>query len=526
MKNLIPILLALIVAYGCSISSKKETEQNAVNIINPVLAGDRPDPTIIKIDGTYWASATSNEWSPLFPIFKSDDMVNWELVSYIFPNGAPDWALNNFWAPELSYDEKQKRVYVYYTARVKETGRLCIAVASADNPDGKYTDHGILVSQEPGSIDAFEVTDENGKIYLTWKEDGNSMGRPTPIWAQEINSERTKLIGEPVELFRNNEADDTSWERWLIEGVCIFKKGGYYYATYSGGSCCDKGCNYKTGVARAKNILGPWEKNPANPILTDNADWKCSGHGTVVNHNSDLYMLYHSYNTAGDVYVGRQGVLEKIYWDENGWPIFKNDTKYDREMESLDFTDDFSAPDLNPLWQWRVTQQKIDYSTGEYGLKLKASTENEQIGTLLVQQTKSLNYNLTTEIDLNNSGKNTYSGVALVGGANNRFGAPLAAIGITAGNGKIEVWKNAASEYEKIVEEKIEVSVVKLVMKVSKGYLLSFSVLKDDNEKVLVTDYDTSSFVPWGMGFRFGIVCKGNDNEYGIFRNVQLSNHQ
>lgn len=43
------------------------------------MPGDRPDPTVvIKIGNTYWASATSNEWSPLFPIFKSDDLLNWE----------------------------------------------------------------------------------------------------------------------------------------------------------------------------------------------------------------------------------------------------------------------------------------------------------------------------------------------------------------------------------------------------------------------------------------------------------------
>ena len=38
--------------------------------INPVLPGDRPDPTVIEINGEYWAAATSNEWSPLFPIFQ------------------------------------------------------------------------------------------------------------------------------------------------------------------------------------------------------------------------------------------------------------------------------------------------------------------------------------------------------------------------------------------------------------------------------------------------------------------------
>lgn len=520
------ILLALLtITLFFSTSCQEKQMQKPITITNPVLPGDRPDPTIIKIGDTYWASATSNEWSPLFPIFKSTDMANWELVSYVFPEGAPDWALNNFWAPEMHYDAKQKKVYMYYTARVKETNRLCVAVASADTPDGKYTDHGILVSQEYGSIDAYEVTDENGKIYVTWKEDGNSVGLSTPIWAQEINPERTKLLGEPVELFRNNETDDSSWERGLIEGVCIFKKGEYYYATYSGGGCCDRGCSYKTGVARAKNILGPWEKYEKNPILTDNADWKCSGHGTVVDYAGDQYMLYHGYNTTGDVYVGRQGILEKFEWTEDGWPTLKNDAKYDRKSESLDFTDSFADDKLNPVWQWRVTQ-KISYQTGKDGLKVQSSTENQEIGTLLVQQIKSLDYSLVADIDLKNSDKDAHSGIALVGGAHNGFGAPLAAVGITVNEDKVEVWSNAASQVEKLGEGSIKATDnIKLEMKVSKGHLLTFSIIDENNTATtLVTDHDASAFVPWGMGFRFGLVSKGNGGN-SVFKNVKLSNN-
>lgn len=193
-------------------------------IINPVLPGDRPDPTVIEINGEYWAAATSNEWSPLFPIFKSKDLVNWELVNYVFPDGAPDWALNNFWAPELSYDEKQGKVYLYYTARDKRTKRLSCAAAVADSPMGRFKDLGPLVAQEPGSIDAFAARDEKGKLYLIWKEDGNSMGLPTNIWAQEMTEDRTRLIGEMTSLFCN----DTPWEEGLVEGVCVFKKQDYF----------------------------------------------------------------------------------------------------------------------------------------------------------------------------------------------------------------------------------------------------------------------------------------------------------
>lgn len=189
-----PLILGLFAMVSCNENQKESAE--SPDITNPVLPGDRPDPTIIKIDDTYWASATSNEWAPLFPIFKSKDMANWELETYVFPDGAPDWAERNFWAPELAYDEDQDKVYVYYTTRDEESGRLSVAVASADNPDGEYTDHGPLVAQELGSIDAYEARDKDGTLYMLWKEDDNSQGEPTPMWAQEITEDRTELVGE------------------------------------------------------------------------------------------------------------------------------------------------------------------------------------------------------------------------------------------------------------------------------------------------------------------------------------------
>lgn len=520
------VVMGLLVAASVSCTPgarKQEGRQDTLKaeIVNPVLAGDRPDPTVIKIGDTFWASATSNEWSPLFPIFKSNDLVNWELVTYVFPDGAPDWARNNFWAPELAYDEAQGKVYVHYTARNKETGRLSCAVASADSPEGPYTDHGPLVSQELGSIDGFETRDENGKLYLLWKEDGNSRGQPTPMWAQEMNESRTELLGEPVELFRN----DQPWEAQLVEGICVFRKGEYFYATYSAGACCNKECNYKAGVARAKNLLGPWEKYEKNPILKDNESFRCPGHGTVVEKDGDLYYLYHAYSTQSDVYVGRQGVLEKIQWTEDGWPVVANDAVFSRETGSLDFSDDFQAADLLPIWQWRVTQD-IAYKTGPEGLKLGASEDNANLGTVLVQLTKTLDYQATATLDLSASGSGAEGGVALVGADNNGFGAPLAAIGISASKSGVKVWKTTKGETTVLGESPLpaNASALPLRMEVRQGHLLSFSLEKDGAWTTLATDIDASPFVPWGMGFRLGLVAKGDPAATVNFKKFELVN--
>jgi len=95
------------------------------------------------------------------------------------------------------------------------------------------------------------------------KEDGNSRREPTILWAQPLSDDGTALVGQMKELFRN----DAPWEGALIEGPFVVRQDGWFYLFYSGSGCCGAGCNYAMGVARSKTLLGPWEKNPANPIL-------------------------------------------------------------------------------------------------------------------------------------------------------------------------------------------------------------------------------------------------------------------
>ncbi|HYC85941.1 MAG TPA: glycoside hydrolase family 43 protein, partial [Chryseosolibacter sp.] len=239
-----------------------------------VMPGDFPDPSVTKIGDTYWASATTSNWAPAFPLLASKDLVHWQLRGHAFPQ-LPSWADYYFWAPEISYENG--RVFLYYAAH-KRDGNLCVGIASADTPEGPYRDHGPIICQEVGSIDAFPMRDDKGKLYLIWKEDGNSVNKPTPIWAAEMNEDRTQLIGEKTELFRNTAA----WEGNLVEGVSMIRHNGYYYAFYAGAGCCGRGCSYGLGVARAANLLGPWEKYRGNPLLATTDTWKCPGHGTPV----------------------------------------------------------------------------------------------------------------------------------------------------------------------------------------------------------------------------------------------------
>ena len=343
--------LALLISVTAGIA------QNAgeVTYSNPVIAGDYPDPTILRVGQDYWASATTSEWAPVFPLFHSTDLVNWKLEGAVLPD-APAWSRGSYWAPELS--EFRGTFYTYYTARNQE-GTLCVAVATAKKPGGPYEDHGPLLCQPDGSIDPMAAVDEKGNRWLIWKEDGNSVHQPTVIWSQRLSEDGTKLTGEKQELIRN----DAGWEGPVVEGPFVLKRGKYFYLFYSGGRCCGTQCNYKLGVARSEHLLGPWKKDPGNPILSGDVSWKCPGHGSIVEDARERdFFLYHAYNAKTAIFTGREALLDEVEWSEDAWPTIHHGKGPSHSAASpfggrqlhfqAEVQDDFRGPALAPGWQW------------------------------------------------------------------------------------------------------------------------------------------------------------------------------
>ena len=138
------------------------------------------------------------------------------------------------------------------------------------------------------------------------RKDANSIGKPTPIFAQPLTEDLLHLTGEKVELIRN---DPAGWEGGVVEGPYILRHGDHFYLFYAGNACCGRDCKYAEGVARSTTLLGPWEKDPANPIILPNGAWKCPGHGTAVEDAAGhTYFIYHAYPTAGTIYLGRESL--------------------------------------------------------------------------------------------------------------------------------------------------------------------------------------------------------------------------
>jgi xylan 1,4-beta-xylosidase len=495
---------------------------DAATFSNPVLAGDFPDPSVIRVGDDYWATATTSEWAPLFPLLHSRDLVHWEHVGNVFER-RPDWAVSSFWAPEIA--EHKGKFFMYYVGR-KRGGPLAVACATADNPRGPWTDHGPMVAQDAGSIDAVPVTDRDGSRWMIWKEDGNSRKLPTPLWMQKLSEDGTKLVGERKEILRN----DTKWEGALIEGPFVQERNGYFYLFYSGAGCCGRGCNYALGVARATNLLGPWEKNPANPILDENAVWKCPGHGSIVTAKDGRdFLLYHAYARDTFIYVGRQGLLDEVTWGANGWPTINNGhgASTNRVVPlpaatlppANDFADDFSGSKLKPQWQWPVNiEPQVDFAGGK--LTLTASGGNDLfVGSVLGLKTVAGNYSATVKLDVSMLSAAHSAGVSAFGDRQNALGASVR-------DHRLVLWKRQQNKHENLSTNSFPAgNTLFLRMNASGGHRFTFSTSTDGRSWSPIAgniDVEGNYLPPWDRGVRVALVV-GGAGARGVFDDVRVS---
>ncbi|MEO6316440.1 MAG: glycoside hydrolase family 43 protein [Chitinophagaceae bacterium] len=474
--------------------------------VNAVIAGDFADPSIIRKGNLYYAVGTSSEWAPHFPIYVSGNRTDWKQTGYVFDK-APSWTAGSFWAPEYYFHNNT--YFIYYTARRKTDNVSCIGVATSAYPDKGFTDHGVIVAYGKEAIDAFVFEDE-GRLYITFKAYGLDE-RPIEILGSALSEDGLQLAGSIFSLFKDEQ-------RIGLEGQSIRKHDGYYYLFYAAGNCCGINCDYNVRVARSRRLEGPYEQYPVNPVLQENKEWKCSGHGTFVNApNGKVYYLHHAYNKVSGVFTGRQALHAELTWPQkNSWPVFKEITAHDARHG---ISDAFATSASTSWWQWDfknavpVTKQ----SSGHFYLSGSFDTANKT-GIVVAVRPAALAFTASTTVANHND---AVKGLAY-------YGDVSAATGIGMLGDSVIVWV-VKDGTRNIRASKYLPGLTKVDLKIQTQPDSSchFFYKKPDatNWIELTTGHAINAgFLPqWDRSPRIGLHIKGSPADTAVFSSFQLN---
>jgi xylan 1,4-beta-xylosidase len=270
---------------------------------NPIVAGDHPDPTILKDGENYYMTFSAFLSCPGIVIWHSTDLVNWTpLGPALFQPLGPVWALD--------LCKHGDRYFIYIPADPDNKG-WSLFVIWADNITGPWSDPIDLKIR--GAIDPGHVVGEDGKRYLF--VNGIRKIRLTD------DGLATDGVLEPAYQPWHYPAD---WvvENFAPEGPKLMRKNGWFYLVTAVGGTAGPVTGHMVIAARSRSVHGPWEHCPYNPLVRTqdaNEPWWSRGHATPVEGpDGSWWLVYHGYEN-GFRTLGRQVLLDPIEWTSDGW---------------------------------------------------------------------------------------------------------------------------------------------------------------------------------------------------------------
>ncbi|PSJ38131.1 xylan 1,4-beta-xylosidase [Sphingomonas deserti] len=274
--------------------------------LNPLMAGDHPDPTILKDGADYYMTFSTFDSYPGLVIWHSRDLVNWAPVT-----AALNRNIGSVWAPELT--RHKGRYYLYIpTKKTSAPGAKTTSwVIWADDIKGPWSD--------PVDLDLPNHIDP-----------GHAVGEDGSRWLFLSGGDRVRLSDDGLSKAGPIEHVYDPWrypEDWVVEGFApegpkITRRGDYFYLITAVGGTAGPPTGHMVIAARSRSIDGPWENHPANPLVrTTSLDekWWSRGHATLVEGpDGSWWSVYHGFEN-GFWTLGRQTLLDPVEWTPDGW---------------------------------------------------------------------------------------------------------------------------------------------------------------------------------------------------------------
>ncbi|MGW0949091.1 glycoside hydrolase family 43 protein [Streptomyces sp. NPDC002623] len=335
-------------------------------IQNPVLRGFEPDPVALRVGDDFYIATSTFEWYPGVRIHHSRDLVNWRPLGGVLDEhrlldltGVPD--SGGIWAPGLSYaDGLFHLVFTVVDTYAEGWKDLPNHVTTAASIEGPWSDP-VPLHARGFDVSLFHDDGEDGdgrswllNMRFDWRPERESFAG---IELQEYDRTSRKLLGEPRTISVGTAAG-------VAEGPHLYRRGGWYYLVHAEGGT---GYEHGAAVARSRDLFGPYEPDPAGPLLTSRHDpsleLQKAGHCSFVETPAGQWFAAHivarPYTERGRCVLGRETALQPVTWTDDGWP------RTARAVPAMTVpapalpparfpeppaTDTFDAPSLGPEW--------------------------------------------------------------------------------------------------------------------------------------------------------------------------------
>lgn len=385
---------------------------------NPVISGFNPDPSVVRVGNEYYLVTSSFCYFPGLPIYKSNNLVDWKLIGYALHRSEQvDLHQTKIWsgiyAPTLRYHKN--RFYII-TTNTKHGRNMII---SANDPAGPWSDP---VTVPIKGYDP-SLYFEDDRAIITWTGDyKESHG----ILQAEIILETGELKNDPVLIFH-----DPAY--YGAEGPHVYKINGTYYLMIAHGGTA---MGHRESIFRSKNLYGPYEYNPENPILRNtfyrSYTLQSTGHAELFeDHRGNWWMAFLGIRNFGGFaqqisLLGRETQLAPVAWHDE-WPVMHNNGVIPLKIrtsklweqpkqELIIKTDEFRTPQLAPEWNfmnnpdsslWELNNQK--------GVLILNGNQNNldshKQKALILQRQKNYFFEVETKLSFSPGSENHEAGI-------------------------------------------------------------------------------------------------------------------
>ena len=395
-------------------------------IINPVLSGFYPSPSVCAANGMLYMVAASFTYFPAFPVFASKNGVSWNQVGNVISSAEQidmrgQGASKRLMSPTLRFDPSYGEKGRFWCTGFQYGGMGCF-LTHTDNISGAW--------EKPVHIEGSEgynptiFFDLDGSVWYCGVREAtvNKLyDNQSEVWIQRIDLEGAKLFGEK-KVILSSTSEFSGW----FDAARIFRNGDYYYLIYSEGSLT---LNYGVCVARAKSLDGEWELRPSNPLLSHRSMGPFAKIQTV--GDADMYFdrdgrcwlsvsacRPYGEKAKRSINMDRESFIVPVKWDD-GWPYAAYEsghidnayslsgvvvTRADDDADAVIFPviDDFNENKFGLFWTanrvWNQELISLNGSSGMLRLYGGRSLRDEEDTAMLLRRQTAFCYEACTHV--------------------------------------------------------------------------------------------------------------------------------